>query len=99
MMFDVSTLEHFPEAPGVYLMKDAGNEVLYVGKANNLRSRVRQYFSKGGDNRPQIPYLLARVQTIDTLVVTSEKEALLLENTLIKQHRPPYNIFLKDDKN
>lgn len=88
----------FPTAPGVYLMKGEGGLILYVGKAINLRNRLRNYFSAGGDGRPQIRFLMAKVQTIDTIVTDTEKEALILENTLIKQHRPRYNINLRDDK-
>ena len=88
----------FPTTPGVYLMKGEGGLILYVGKAINLRNRLRSYFSAGGDGRPQIRFLMARVQSIDTIVTDTEKEALILENTLIKQHRPRYNINLRDDK-
>lgn len=87
----------FPTASGVYLMKDARNKILYVGKAKNLRRRLEQYFS-GHDDRDQIQLLLAKVVTVDVIVVESEKEALLLEHNLIKEHRPHYNICLKDDK-
>jgi excinuclease ABC subunit C len=98
-MFDRKEVDKFPTSPGVYLMKDRKGTVLYVGKAKNLRTRVRQYFAKeGGDGRPQTPYLLRRVTAIDTVVVTSEKEALLLEDALIKNHQPQYNALLKDDK-
>lgn len=79
-------------------MKDAHGEIIYVGKANNLRQRVRQYFLPRGDGRVIIPFLVAKVESIDTIIVTSEKEALLLENNLIKQHKPRYNALLKDDK-
>ena len=98
MPFDPSKIKAFPKAPGVYLMKDRKGVVLYVGKAKNLRSRVRQYFGSSGDGRAMIPYLTARVETVDTIVVESEKEALLLENTLIKKHQPKYNACFKDDK-
>ncbi len=98
MLFDTKQLEKFPVEPGVYLMKDKHGKVIYVGKANILRQRVKQYFAPGGDGRPQIPYLTALVQSIDTIVVASEKEALLLENTLIKKYQPKYNVLLKDDK-
>lgn len=98
MLYDVARLDLFPTQPGVYLMKDQGGTTLYVGKANNLRQRVRQYFAKGGDGRPIIPYLIAQVTQIETIIVSSEKEALLLENTLIKQYQPKYNALLKDDK-
>jgi excinuclease ABC subunit C len=88
----------FPAAPGVYLMKGGQGEVLYVGKAKNLRNRLRSYFSSQGDGRPHIRFLLKRVVAVETIVTDTEKEALILENTLIKQHRPRYNITLRDDK-
>lgn len=98
-MFDIKTLENFPTQPGVYLMKSQSGVILYVGKAINLRQRVKQYFATpGGDGREMIPLLVASIAQIDTIVVNSEKEALLLENTLIKQHQPKYNALLKDDK-
>lgn len=97
-MFNRDNLDTFPTQPGVYLMKGRDGGVLYVGKAKNLRQRVRQYFLPGGDGRLMIPYLISKVESIDTIVVFSEKEALLLENTLIKQHKPRYNALLKDDK-
>lgn len=98
MPFDVGQLASFSVGPGVYLMKSQSGTVLYVGKAKNLRQRVRQYFVSGGDGREMIPHLVERVVKIETIVVHSEKEALLLENTLIKQHKPHYNALLKDDK-
>lgn len=98
MLFDRSNLDTFPTQPGVYLMKDADGHILYVGKAKNVRQRVRQYFLAGGDGRAIIPFLVAKIAKIDVIVVNSEKEALLLENTLIKQHKPRYNALLKDDK-
>ena len=79
-------------------MKGAKGEVLYVGKAINLRQRVKQYFAGGGDGRAMVPFLVQQIVTIDTIVVRSEKEALLVENTFIKQHKPKYNAMLKDDK-
>lgn len=97
-MFDPKKIDLFPSLPGVYLMKNSSGSVLYVGKANNLRQRVKQYFSAGGDGRLMVPYLVSKVEDIETIIVTSEKEALLLENTLIKQHKPKYNALLKDDK-
>lgn len=96
-MFDPATLSHYPTEPGCYLMKDHSGLVLYVGKANNLRVRLRQYWGDV-DTREMIPYLLEQVHTIDTIVVGSEKEALLLEDTLIKRHLPKYNVLLKDDR-
>lgn len=98
MGFDTQRLKRLPEKPGVYLMKDAQGKPLYIGKANNLRQRVRQYFTPGSDTREMIPYLLAHLADLQTIVVESETEALLLENTLIKKHRPRYNILLRDDK-
>lgn len=98
MLFNPAKLENFPTLPGVYLMKSDKGEVLYVGKAINIRQRVKQYFASNGDGREMIPYLIAKVQAIDTIVVHSEKEALLLENTLIKKYQPKYNALLKDDK-
>ena len=86
-----------PTAPGVYLFKDTGGKVIYVGKALNLRSRVRTYL-RGGDERSQVRFLVGRLADFDTLVTANEKEALILENNLIKQYAPRYNIRLKDDK-
>ncbi len=83
---------------GVYLLRDRAGKVLYVGKAKSLRSRVRAYFRDGGDGRFQVRFLMRKVRDFDTIVTASEKEALILENNLIKQYRPKYNIRLKDDK-
>jgi len=91
-------LDSLPEAPGVYLMKDRRGAVVYVGKAVNLRSRVRSYFGRDRGERPLLRYLVAQVADLDTLVTTTEKEALILENNLIKRHRPRYNVRLKDEK-
>jgi excinuclease ABC subunit C len=90
-------LSKIPAEPGVYLLRDGKRKVIYVGKAKSLRSRVRMYF-RGGDERLQLPYLVSRVADIETLVTRNEKEALILENNLIKQYKPRYNIRLKDDK-
>ncbi len=90
-------LETLPSQPGVYLMRDKGGKVIYVGKAKDLRGRVRAYL-RGGDGRSQIQFLMSRVEDVETLVTANEKEALILENNLIKQYRPRYNIRLKDDK-
>ncbi|MFI5395111.1 MAG: excinuclease ABC subunit UvrC [Candidatus Binatia bacterium] len=83
--------------PGVYLLKDHRGKVIYVGKAKNLRARVRTYF-RGGDERSQVRFLMQRVTGLETLVTANDKEALILENNLIKQYKPRYNIRLKDDK-
>ena len=90
-------VDQLPAEPGVYLFKSARGTVLYVGKAQNLKSRVRQYVS-GGDGRIRIPALIERAASVDVLVTGNVKEALLLENELIKQHRPPFNVRLRDDK-
>ena len=97
MTFNLKQLEQYPLEPGVYLMKNEKGDVLYVGKAKQLKNRLKQYFLKS-DTRPMIPFLLSELTHIDTLVVPTEKEALILENTLIKKHAPKYNALLKDDK-
>ncbi|MFZ0890254.1 MAG: excinuclease ABC subunit UvrC, partial [Candidatus Binataceae bacterium] len=86
-----------PTEAGVYLLKDKAGKVLYAGKAKSLRARVRAYF-RGGDGRFQVRFLMRRVRDFETIVTASEKEALILENNLIKQYHPRYNIRLKDDK-
>jgi excinuclease ABC subunit C len=91
------SVSHFPDQPGVYIMKGKEGKVLYIGKAKNLKSRLRQYFSYS-DGRPMISFLIPKVLDVETIVVHSEKEALLLESNLIKQYKPPYNALLKDDK-
>lgn len=96
--YDTKLLDRFPLEPGVYLMKNELGEVIYVGKAKHLKKRVKQYFASSGDSRPMIPYLIKEITHIETIVVENEKEALLVENTLIKKHQPKYNAFLKDDK-
>lgn len=87
-----------PELPGVYIMRDAQDSVIYVGKAASLRNRVRNYFTRRGDGRLTVQYLIRRVDRIETIITANEKEAFLLENTLIKKYRPHYNIQLRDDK-
>lgn len=91
-------IRQLPTSPGVYLMRDATGEIIYVGKARSLRQRVRSYFNPSGDSRQQIKFLMAKVADIEVLLTDTDKEALLLENTLIKQHHPRYNLNLKDDK-
>jgi excinuclease ABC subunit C len=93
-------LEGLPAAPGVYIMKDARGKPIYIGKAAVLRNRVRQYFQPAsGDSRDFVPLLDGIVTDIETVITSNEKEALLLENTLIKRHQPRFNVNLKDDKN
>jgi excinuclease ABC subunit C len=90
-------IQNAPRAPGVYLMRDGEDKILYVGKAKNLHARVRSYFG-GTDGRFMVPFLVSRVQEITYIVTATEKEALILENTLIKEHRPRYNVDFRDDK-
>jgi excinuclease ABC subunit C len=94
----VDKIRQLPTSPGVYLMRDAEDVIIYVGKARNLRQRVRTYFGASGDTRYHVRFLMARVADVEVLLTDTEKEALLLENTLIKQHHPRYNLDLKDDK-
>ncbi len=91
-------VKDIPHKPGVYKYLDKNGAVLYVGKAKDLRSRVAQYFGKH-DTRAQLPYLMAEAVDIEYTVVNSELESLFLENTMIKQYMPPYNLMLRDDKN
>jgi len=97
-MATLSDWRTFPRAPGAYIMSDGRGKVLYVGKAKDLRARVRNYTAPGGDGRPRIPLLVAQARDVRCIVTATEKEALLLENTLIKKHRPPFNVFFRDDK-
>jgi excinuclease ABC subunit C len=93
-------LAHLPTRPGVYLFRDRQGEVVYVGKAKSLRSRVRSYFQEGtSDTRYFIPVLNRVLGDIETRVTETEKEAAILENNLIKEHRPRFNVKLRDDKN
>jgi excinuclease ABC subunit C len=87
-----------PDQPGVYLWKGAGGEVLYVGKAKRLRQRVRNYLGDDASRGPTLRMLLRLIHDLDTIVVPSESQALLLENNLIKEYRPRFNIQLRDDK-
>ena len=91
-------LNQLPVSPGVYLLKDAEGNILYVGKAANLRHRVRSYFGTGQKLPPKLQRMVARVNDLDFFVTASEQEALILELNLIKRHRPRYNVRLKDDK-
>lgn len=86
-----------PRSPGVYMMQDASGKVIYVGKANDLKNRVSSYLT-GRDTRPMAPFLMARASDIAFITTATEKEALILENNLIKKHRPRYNVILRDDK-
>src|SRR4051812_49902451 len=91
-------LKTLPARPGVYLFRDAAGDVLYVGKAKTLRPRVRSYFQASPDSRAQIQQLPRRVADVEVIVTGSEVEALHLEQNLVKRHRPPFNVRLRDDK-
>ena len=90
--------KNLPQSPGVYLMKGNNGEVLYIGKAKNIRSRVRSYFRETADTRYTVKFLASKIADIECIVTTNEKEAIILEDTLLKKHKPRYNIRLKDDK-
>ena len=98
MPVDPTTLATLSTKPGVYLFKDDRGTVLYVGKAKALRNRVRSYFRREADQTPKTRELMRHVDALETLVVGSEVEALILEANLIKEHRPRFNILLRDDK-
>jgi excinuclease ABC subunit C len=87
-----------PDKPGVYIMKDAGGNVIYVGKALNLKKRTASYFNRSGQTDPKTSAMVGRISQFETIVTDSEKEALILESNLIKQYRPRYNVILKDGK-
>jgi len=88
-----------PESPGVYVLKDPKGVVIYIGKAKNLRNRVRSYFQRFDERNAKTRTLMSKIADVDYLVTESEKEALILENNLIKKHKPRYNVKIKDDKN
>src|SRR5205809_842428 len=87
-----------PEGPGVYLFKDAAEKILYVGKARNLRSRVRSYFLESRWIDAKTGSLAREIADLETILVGNEREALALEHNLIKQYRPKFNVVLRDDK-
>src|SRR6267378_3996464 len=91
-------LREIPDRPGVYLHKNAAGEVIYVGKARNLRNRVNAYLVGKGVRDPKTFALTTEIEEIDFVTTNNELEAILLENNLIKQHQPRYNILLRDDK-
>src|SRR5215218_8029681 len=91
-------LKGLPTRPGVYLFRDERGSVLYVGKAKSLRPRVRSYFQARGRDRPTISQLPERVHDVEVIVTSTEVEALHLEQNLVKRHRPPFNVRLRDDK-
>ena len=91
-------LELVPEEPGVYIMRDAQGSVLYVGKANSLRQRLRSYFTKNPAVDRRIAMMIQKIASYDTILCANELEALVLEANLIKEYQPPYNILMRDDK-
>lgn len=93
-----SKLDHLPAQPGVYLFKNAKGDILYIGKAAVLAHRVRSYFQRSGDHHPKTALLVDHITDLETIVTRSELEALILESNLIKQHRPRFNVVLRDDK-
>jgi len=97
-MYDKEKLKDLPQNPGVYIMRNNNGEIIYVGKAINLRNRVRQYFHSASQLSSKTVVLVSHIETIETIVTDSEMEALILECNLIKTHHPRYNILLKDDK-
>lgn len=90
-------LKEIPAEPGVYYMKDASDQILYIGKSKKLRSRLRSYFN-GHDTRPRIALMMRQVTELEVIVTDTEAEALALEANLVKQHQPHFNVLLKDDK-
>lgn len=94
----VEKLARIPVSPGCYIFRDGQGQVLYVGKAVNLRSRVRSYFQKGTGHTARITLMVRMVKDVETVLTDTEMEALILESTLIKKHQPPYNVRLRDDK-
>ena len=98
-MFDIpAELKKLPESPGVYIMRDKTNDIIYVGKAKILKNRVRQYFQNSANHSLKVKQMVSNIDHFEYIVTGSEVEALILENNLIKKHNPKYNILLKDDK-
>ena len=91
-------LDRVSDEPGVYLMKDAAGDVIYIGKARNLKKRLASYFKNSGRVDIKAEILVKKISDIETIITRTEKEALILESNLIKRHMPRYNVVLKDDK-
>lgn len=98
-MVEKSFLKNLPNDAGVYIMKNKDDKIIYIGKAKNLRNRVNQYFTNNKSHTPKVRAMVSNVERIEYTVTNSEADALTLECSLIKKHRPKYNILLKDDKN
>jgi excinuclease ABC subunit C len=98
-MFNIEEeLKKMPDKPGVYIMKSINDEIIYVGKAISLKRRVRQYFQSSRNNTPKVNAMVKNISEFEYIIVDNEVEALILESTLIKKHKPKYNILLRDDK-
>ncbi|NLK44049.1 MAG: excinuclease ABC subunit UvrC [Tissierellia bacterium] len=98
-MFNIEEeLRKLPDKPGVYIMKNKDDEIIYVGKAISLRKRVRQYFQSSKNNPPKVQAMVKHISEFEYIIVDNEVEALILEANLIKKHKPKYNILLRDDK-
>ena len=98
-MFNIKDeLKKLPALPGVYIMRDGDDKILYVGKAKNLKNRVRQYFQESANHMPHIKAMIAKIARFEYIITDSELEALILECNLIKKNKPRYNVVLKDDK-
>ena len=91
-------IDQVPDRPGVYLYKDAKAQIIYIGKAASLRSRVRSYFQESRARDPKTDALVGHIRDLEYIVTANELEAMILESTLVKKHRPRYNIILRDDK-
>src|SRR5215471_7483508 len=91
-------VEQIPAQPGVYLFQDAGENILYVGKARSLRSRVKSYFLESRWIDAKTGSLVREIADVQSIIVDNEREALALENSLIKRHKPKFNVLLRDDK-
>ena len=91
-------LKKMPEQPGVYIMKNQHSEIIYVGKAVNLKNRVRQYFQSLSGQSRKVSVMVSQIKSFEYIITGTEKEAFILECNLIKKYKPKYNILLKDDK-
>ena len=98
MIINKKRLSDLPEKPGIYIFKNRKHEAIYVGKAKNIKKRVRTYFYKSKDSRRNIDFLMQEADDLDFISTKTEEDALLLENRTIKNKQPKYNILLKDDK-
>ena len=97
MSTKVTSPDELPQKPGIYIMKDKNEKIIYIGKSKSLKNRVKSYFQKNLD-RPKTQVLMSHFNSLEYIITNSEKEALILEANLIKKHKPRYNVSLKDDK-